>query len=80
MTDLPDLVRAAALVLPDVEERDDGFYVGDTAFVHWDGGGASILTADGWAAAAGDSIAVEDRVAAAWELAAPRGLLEAGGR
>lgn len=80
MTDLPDPIRAAALVLPEVEERADGFYVADVAFVRVAGGCVSVMTADGWVALAADGEMIDDRVAAAWELAAPRRLLEAGGR
>lgn len=80
MTDLSDTLRAAALALPETEERDDGFYVAGNPFVRTADGDVTILAADGWTAVSGDGEMIEDRIAAAWEFAAPRRLLEAGGR
>ncbi len=80
MTDLPDAVRSAALALPEAEERPDGFYVAGRAFVRVTDDEASILAGDDWVPLPRDGGMVEDRIAASWELAAPRRLLEAGGR
>ena len=81
MTEMLDHIREAVKVLPGVEERqEDGatvFLVEGEAFVRVDGG-ATVRGDDGWIALPGD--AIDDAVAHAWELAAPRGLLEAGGR
>ena len=96
MTDVSPVlarVRAVALLLPDVEERtQDGqsFVVGDAAFVRVRDGenGAAVVQVlddvDHWGDVAigedTDWTLVEDRIAHSWELAAPRDLLEAGGR
>ena len=86
-------VRAIALLLPEAEERaQDGhsFVVGDAAFVRVREGDAgtvviALLDDDSrWTDVTvtddTDWLLVEDRIAHAWELAAPRDLLEAGGR
>jgi hypothetical protein len=96
MTDVSPVlarVRAVALLLPEVEERaQDGhsFFVGDAAFVRvrdGDDGTAVVQLLDDeaqWTDVAIDEdtdwTLVEDRIAHSWELAAPRDLLEAGGR
>lgn len=87
MTTPLDRIRQVATAMPEVEERggDDGaaFAVagrvfatvsGDTLRLTGDDDGVVDLTGDP------DWSAIEDRVAHAWELAAPDGLLEAGGR
>ena len=82
-------VRAVASLLPEVSERDvDGtaeFAVAGEAFVQVPPAAALRIRAeDGWQEVAlnGDTdwTLVEDAVARGWELSAPRGLLEAGGR
>ena len=119
MTDPLDRVRAAALLLPEVEERPSHgqptFFVAGKQFAqfrhdhHGDGktvicvrtSGAdeqamlidaapavydrpAYLATSGWVSMAltpdADWALVEDRIARSWELAAPRRLLEAGGR
>ena len=88
-----DRIRRAALVLPEAEERShDGqpaFLVGGEVFAALTGDGAALrVRADegeaDWASInlAGDLDwpMIEDRIAHGWELVAPRGLLEAGGR
>ena len=120
MSDALNKVRAAALELPEAEERlshgQPTFFVAGKQFAvfrdnhHGDGvtgvcvktscldEQATLLEADpdtnskpaylgpsGWvsinlAGAAVDWDHVADRIAASWELAAPRRLLEAGGR
>lgn len=119
MTSSLERVRAAAIALPEVEERvshgQPTFFVAGKQFAqvrddhHGDGllrvcvrtGGddeaamlidtnpvtysrPAYLGASGWVGIdlAGDPdwALVEDRIAASWELAAPRRLLEAGGR
>jgi hypothetical protein len=88
MTDPLSRVRAIALLLPEAEERvsgnDTGFFVADTRFaqlagaqllVLGDAGDQAIELGDG-----ADWTLIEDRIARGWELAAPEGLLEAGGR
>ena len=87
MTDCPDRLRDAALVLPETEERRERdavvFVVAGEPFARVDAA-LHVRGEDGWDAIdlGGDPdwTAIEDRVAAAWELAAPRRLLEAGGR
>ncbi|WP_242115460.1 hypothetical protein [Sphingomonas lacusdianchii] len=84
MTEMLDHIREAVKVLPGVEERqEDGatvFLVEGEAFVRVDGA-ATVRGDDGWVALPdSDAAAIDDAVAHAWELAAPRGLLEAGGR
>jgi hypothetical protein len=84
MTEMLDHIREAVKVLPGVEERqEDGatvFLVEGEAFVRVDGA-VTVRGDDGWIALPGDDgTAIDDAVAHAWELAAPRGLLEAGGR
>jgi len=81
MNDLLSHVRAVALRLPGVAEPEPGrFTVADRAFARiqggelWLGDDRVVLSDDP------DWQLVEDRVARAWELAAPSGLLEAGGR
>ncbi|NYD89651.1 MmcQ/YjbR family DNA-binding protein [Sphingomonas melonis] len=86
-------VRAVALLLPEAEERtQDGhsFVVGDAAFVRVrDGADGTVVVqlldddsrwADITVTDDTDWTLVEDRIAHSWELAAPRDLLEAGGR
>ncbi len=88
MTTLPARIRQTALALPEVEEHgeDDGvaFHVAGTAFARFHAGALTVRGNDGWddVALSGDVdwLLVEDRVARAWELSAPRALLEAGGR
>ena len=119
MTSPLDRIRAAALDLPEVEERESHgqptFFVGERQFAqyrddhHGDGltvvcvrtadadeqamlieanpavyGRPAYLGASGWVSMnlAGDVDwpLVEERIARSWELAAPRALLEAGGR
>ena len=80
MTDLPDAIRSAALALPEAEERADGFYVADAAFLRVAEGAVSVRAGDGWQPLGTDDDMAADRIAASWELAAPRRLLEAGGR
>lgn len=84
MTEMLDHIREAVKVLPGVEERqEDGatvFLVEGEAFVRVDGA-ATVRGDDGWVALPdSDAAAIDDAVAHGWELAAPRGLLEAGGR
>jgi hypothetical protein len=93
MTSLIDRVRAVCLQLPEASEQvADGqpvFLVADQPFVRMEGDGSavSVRTDEGgedWTslALAGDPDwpAIEDALAHSWELVAPRGLLEAGGR
>ena len=92
MTSPLDRVRATCLLLPGTEERSDNgqpaFVVADQPFARLSGDGASVSVrsdeSEGWNAIdlAGDPDwpLVEDRLARSWELAAPGGLLEAGGR
>lgn len=88
MTDLATRVRDVALQLPGATERavESGaeFAVEDKPFARVTGEAVSVLADDGWhdAAAAGDldPALLDDMVAHGWELAAPAGLLEAGGR
>ncbi len=84
MTLALDRVRAIALLLPETEEQDGAFRVADIPFVASAGETLRVRGADGWETIdlAGDPdwILVEDRIARSWELAAPRRLLEAGGR
>ncbi|SFP37677.1 phosphoribosylglycinamide formyltransferase, formyltetrahydrofolate-dependent [Sphingomonas rubra] len=79
-----DHVRAVALQLPEAEERADGFFVAGERFAAVEGDVLRVRDDDGWAdVALGGEVdwpAVEDRVARGWELVAPAGLLEAGGR
>jgi len=93
MTSPLDRIRRAALVLPEAEERlEDGqptFLVAGELFAGLDSDGAALRVRvdegePGWTSIglSGDIDwpAVEDRIAHSWELVAPRGLLEAGGR
>jgi hypothetical protein len=88
MTTLPARIRQAALALPEVEEhgQDDDvvFRVAGTEFTRFHAGALTVRGNDGWDdVALGDDVdwlLVEDRIARAWELSAPRALLEAGGR
>lgn len=86
MTEMLDLIRDAAKVLPATEERDAGeatvFAVEGNDFVRIIGDSATVRGDDGWTVidADIDPAGIEDAVAHAWELAAPRALLEAGGR
>ena len=96
MTDVSPVlarVRAVALLLPETAERaQDGhsFVVGDAAFVRVREGDDGTVLIDlldddsRWTAVTvaddTDWTLVEDRIAHGWELAAPRDLLEAGGR
>lgn len=84
MTQMLDRIREAAKVLPAVEERQEGgatvFAVEGQAFVRV-AEQVTVRADDGWTVLPGDDAAViDDAVAHGWELAAPRGLLEAGGR
>ncbi|KQM19823.1 hypothetical protein ASE73_17640 [Sphingomonas sp. Leaf24] len=86
MTEMLDRIREAVKVLPATDERDAGeatvFSVEGNDFVRIVGDSTTVRGDDGWTEIDADSdpVAVEDAVAHAWELAAPRGLLEAGGR
>lgn len=86
MTETLDRIRAAVKVLPSTEERDAGeatvFTVEGNDFVRIVGDSTTVRGDDGWTVIDGedDPVAIEDAVAHAWELAAPRALLEAGGR
>ncbi|KQM27295.1 MULTISPECIES: hypothetical protein [unclassified Sphingomonas] len=86
MTEMLDLIREAAKVLPETQEREAGeatvFTVEGNDFVRIVGDSATVRGDDGWSVIDADSdpVAIEDAVAHAWELAAPRALLEAGGR
>lgn len=84
MTAILESVRAIALLLPEAEERDGAFLVAGTPFVEIAGETLRVRGADGWdtldAAGDADWTLIEDRIARSWELSAPRGLLEAGGR
>lgn len=90
MTDHPALVRlrAIALALPETGERlSDGrptFHVAGNPFARLDDDGIGLLSGDDWISLRlepdSDWDQIADRVAASWELAAPRALLEAGGR
>ncbi len=88
MTDLLTQVREVALQLPGAKERAtrDGveFAVEGEPFARVAGDTLSVLGDGGWSdrAAAGDldPVLLDDMVAHGWELAAPTGLLEAGGQ
>jgi len=86
MTEMLDLIREAVSVLPATEERDAGeatvFAVEGNDFVRIVDDSATVRSDDGWTELDADSdpATIEDAVAHAWELAAPRALLEAGGR
>ena len=86
MTETLDRIREAVKVLPSTEERDAGeatvFTVEGNDFVRIVGDSTTVRGDDGWTVIDGedDPVAIEDAVAHAWELAAPRALLEAGGR
>lgn len=95
MNSLFDRIRATALQLPEVEERDEpggtSFFVAGTPFARFrhdhDGGGpiVCVRAADAdWVsmnlAVDIDWALVDDRIARSWELVAPQALLEAGGR
>lgn len=85
MTETLDRIREAVKVLPAVEERREGggtvFVVEGEAFVRIAADGATVRGDDGWVALpSGNAAAIDDAVAHGWELAAPRGYLEAGGR
>lgn len=86
MTEMLDPIREAVKVLPSTEEREAGeatvFAVEGNDFVRVIGDSATVRSDDGWSVIDTDSdpAAIEDAVAHAWELAAPRALLEAGGR
>ncbi len=90
MTSL-DRLRAAALALPEAKETlDDGvtaFDVAGKVFATMSGDALHVLADDEDERFATINLAgdpdwalIEDRVARGWELAAPRRLLEAGGR
>ena len=88
MTDLLTQVRDVALQLPGAKERAtaDGaeFAVEGKPFARVAGDILSVLGDEGWSnrTAAGDfdPNLIDDMVAHGWELAAPAGLLEAGGQ
>ena len=93
MTTPLDRVRRAALVLPEAEEslgdEQPAFLVAGEVFAAVVSDGAAVRVRvdegePGWAniSLSGniDWPAVEDGIAHSWELVAPRGLLEAGGR
>ncbi|WP_375403488.1 hypothetical protein [uncultured Sphingomonas sp.] len=89
MTDLLTLVRDVAMQLPGAQERvvEGGaeFLVEGNPFARVIGGALSVPSGgDGWAEPKhgddADQTLIEDAVARSWELTAPAGLLEAGGR
>jgi phosphoribosylglycinamide formyltransferase-1 len=84
MTDLSDRIRSLALQLPGAKEDDDGFLVEGACFAATSGDRLRVRGDDGWedVSLEGDVDwqLVEDRIARSWELVAPSGLLEAGGR
>ena len=88
MTDLLTQVRDVALQLPGAHKQvvDGGaeFTVEGNPFARVNGDGLSVLGDEGWtdraAAGALDPKLIDDMVAHGWELAAPTGLLEAGGQ
>lgn len=88
MTDLLTQTRDVALQLPGAKERAtaDGteFTVEGEPFARVNGGTLSVLGDEGWtdrpAGSDFDPTLIDDMVAHAWELAAPTGLLEAGGQ
>lgn len=88
MTDPLARIRAAALLLPDTEEREaDGaqaFFVGGMQFAACRGDRLTTVAPEGEQTIelGGDAdwALIEDRIARAWELVAPDALLEAGGR
>lgn len=86
MTEMLDLIREAVKLLPATEERDAGeatvFAVDGNDFVRIADDSVTMRGDDGWTVidADGDPAGIEDAVAHAWELAAPRALLESGGR
>ncbi|WP_294319563.1 hypothetical protein [uncultured Sphingomonas sp.] len=86
MTEMLDRIREAVKVLPATEKREAGeatvFTVEGNDFVRIVGDSATVRADDGWRVidADDDPAGTEDAVAHAWELAAPRALLEAGGR
>ena len=88
MPDLLTQVRDVALQLPGAHERAvaDGaeFAVEGEPFARVAGDMLSVLGDEGWddrtAGSDFDPNLIDDLVAHAWELAAPTGLLEAGGQ
>lgn len=86
MTDPLARIRDLALQLPGAQEPEPGtFAVEGRTFARLDGTRLTIRTADRDAVELTldgdpDWQLVEDRVARSWELTAPTGLLEAGGR
>ncbi len=88
MTDLLTQVRDVALQLPGAKERatDAGaeFTVEGEPFARLAGDTLSVLGDEGWSdqqvEGDFDSNLIDDMVAHGWELAAPTGLLEAGGQ
>lgn len=85
MSETAAKVRATAMLLPGVEASEDGreFRVEGAPFARIEGDTLSLKGED-WSEVAidGDTdwTLIEDRIARAWELTAPRDLLEAGGR
>ncbi|MEP9402903.1 hypothetical protein [Sphingomonas sp. VNH70] len=85
MSETAAKVRATAMRLPGVEASGDGaeFRVEGAPFARIDGD-TLLLKEDDWTGVAidGDTdwTLIDDRIARAWELTAPRDLLEAGGR
>ena len=79
-----DRVRDLTSKLPGTEERAGAFLVGGEPFVDLRGPTLRLRERHGWGEMAltddVDWQLVGDRIAEAWELAAPQGLLEAGGR
>lgn len=86
MTDPLARIRAVALQLPGAQEVEPGtFAVEGGVFARCRGDRLTVRTEDQEAAELSldgdcDWQLVEDRVARSWELTAPPGLLEAGGR
>ncbi len=85
MSETVEKVRASAMLLPGVEASPDGraFEVEGTPFARIEGDTLHVKDGD-WVSVPIDRNAdwtlIDDRIARAWELAAPRDLLEAGGR
>jgi phosphoribosylglycinamide formyltransferase-1 len=86
MTDPVQRIRAVAMQLPGAAEEAPGrFTVGGAVFARVEGDTLFVRTADADEEAVPldgdvDWQLAEDRVARSWELSAPAGLLEAGGR
>ena len=80
-------VRQTALALPETEEcpmeGQPAFAVAGTPFAQLRGNSLILLGSDGTTMELGPDVdwaLIDDAIARSWELAAPKGLLEAGGR